>query len=148
VYKRLLSHSLVAMNADPQNGTIKFSQELTISKSLSKSEFLESPVSTHSTVLVENPPYITYKLPVTNEISSSLCFNDEKILNFSFSSAKACFGTSWSDWSKENELKRNSENSRILNQLKLSTSTEYTWAKIWSGFDEKSGSSSVVINFT
>jgi hypothetical protein len=99
-------------------------------------------------VLVKNEPYITYAVDASNEkMSLSVSFRDEVLESVRISSSGAEFGSNWNDWSKEKELARLEANNLWLSSQGVTTSSQYSWGVVWSGFDVKGGFSSVVVRY-
>lgn len=56
-------------------------------------------------------------------------------------------GSSWSNWSEEEEMRRKAKHDEFLNQELGNPPYVFSWGKVESIFDRKGGSSSIVINY-
>jgi hypothetical protein len=61
--------------------------------------------------------------------------------------SSAEFGSSWSDWSREKEEKRKLLHDAALKRMLGPGPYELPWGTVWSGYDDKSGFSSVVVTY-
>jgi hypothetical protein len=123
-----------------------------IGSQFTRQQFLASALAEHARILVQNEPYCTFSVGSYQlaglSLSISLGFYGEQLETIGlFHDAKA-LGSSWADWSEEKERQRKQIHDHWLRELTGHASHVYTWGEIWSGFDPKSGSSSIVIQYS
>lgn len=92
-------------------GEIQFpSDGLRVGPSLTREQFLASPLARDSRELVRNEPYCTFGLPPVqfdaHRFAWSLSFRGSVLQSVSIECADPEFGSSWSDWSEEREMAR------------------------------------------
>lgn len=117
----------------------------------SRREFLASPLAEDSSVVVRNEPYCSFRAG-SYEISGlqlalDLRFRGERLEAVSLVYSAEEFGSSWSDWSEDKELKRKRIHDAWLVSATGSASRSYEWGEIRSDFDAKSGGSKIVIRY-
>jgi hypothetical protein len=121
------------------------SLSIRIGSQFTRQQFLASALAKHARILVQNEPYGTFSvgsyelagLSLSEQLETIGLFHDAKAL-----------GSSWADWSEEKERQRKQIHGHWLRALTGHASHVYTWGEIWSGFDPKSGSSSIVIQYS
>ena len=128
------------------------SLSIRIGSQFTRQPFLAAALAEHARVLVQNEPYHTFSVGSYElaglSLSVSLGFYGEQLETIGlFHDAKA-LGSSWADWSEEKERQRKQIHDQWLRALTGHASHVYTWGEIWSGFDPKSGSSSIVIQYS
>jgi hypothetical protein len=128
------------------------SVSIRIGSQFTRQQFLASALAEHARVLVQNEPYCTFSAGSYElaglSLSVSLVFYGEQLETIGlFHDAKA-LGSSWADWSEQQELKRKQIHDQWLVALTGHASHVYTWGEIWSDFDPKSGGSSIVIRYS
>lgn len=117
----------------------------------SRREFLASRLAEDSSVVVRNEPYCSFRAG-SYEISGlrlalDLRFRGERLEAVSLVYPAEEFGSSWSDWSEDKELKRKQIHDAWLVSATGSTARSYEWGEIRSDFDAKSGGSAIVIRY-
>ena len=119
---------------------------------LSRAEFLSLPVGKSARIVVKNEPFCSYSIG-TYEISGlvftvTVYFYNELLESVSMSSVNDELGTSWSDWSEEEKLKKKEIHDGWLKNLLSVASSHYKWGEVWSGYDSKAGFSSIEIRYS
>ena len=138
---------------DEKSGEIVIeSIPLRIGHRLSRAEFLSRPVGKSARIAVKNEPFCSYNIG-THEVSGlvfnvTVYFHDELLESVSMNSVNDELGTSWSDWSEEKELKKKEIHDAWLKNLLGRASSDYKWGEVWSGYDSKTGSSSIEIRYS
>lgn len=137
---------------DRESGTIKFDEPArSISRGLTRSAFLSSPLCSGAKMLIKNEPYCTWKLGGEYRSAISfvitLCFHDERLIRVDLTHVDPRYGTSWSDWSDEKEAQRKAEHDRWL-KGHLGSKRTFGWGKVSSDYDPRAGASSISIAFS
>ena len=124
---------------------------LRVGPHLSRTEFLSLPVGKSASVVVKNEPFCSYNIG-RHEISGlvvsvTVYFYDELLESVNISSVDN-ESASWSDWSEQKELEKKEVHDRWLKNLLGKASSHYNWGEVWSGYDSKSGFSSIEIRYS
>jgi hypothetical protein len=140
------------MTIDEETGSIILPEiGASISASLLCSQFLQTQTFAGASVLVQNDPWCSYRLPDIAQAGSRLCvvlqFHGEHIRSLTLCHDADCFGTCWSDWSEERELARKAFHEAWLTHELGIRLGRYPWGDISSIYDPKGGSSSIIINY-
>ena len=119
--------------------------------SFTRSAFQSSPLSNTSHQLIKNEPFCSF-LVAPREISGlvffiSLWFFGEQLEFISLATDDGS-NRSWSNWSKEAEIKRKSIHDRWLASLLGPAPYLYNWGEIMSVYDPKAGDSSIIIRYS
>ena len=135
---------------DQQNGVLIFENGFTISPSLTEELFLDSELGKAATKEVINVPWRSYRIE-SQKISGEtfavvLYFHREVLQSVHLANMDERFGISWSDWSEEKEMSRNRSHESWLKKI-IGMQRIFGWGYVWSGYDSKAGSSSIVINY-
>jgi len=117
-----------------------------------RKDFVSSIVSNESRVLVKNEPYCSFSVG-SHEISGlrfivSLSFYGDILESIELTHDDEEPISSSSDWSEEKELKRKRIHDQWLTSLQGRTSHRYSWGEIWSSYDPRSDSSSIIIRYS
>ena len=139
---------------NPNTGQILLpSNGICVGPSLSREEFLASPMASHCHVSVRNEPYCTFKLPTVqidgHSYAWGLSFHGSALERVSIQCADTEFGLSWSDWSEEKELARKRFHESLLQLIPGNdwNRRNFPWGSVDSGFDSKGGASNIVIAY-
>jgi hypothetical protein len=140
---------------DRITGEIRFpTGSIRICPSLSREEFLSSAIGNQSHLNVRNEPYCSFDLPIVqfdgHKFGWSLWFYGSLLQRVSITCIDSEFGSSWSDWSEKLEIARQSFHEKVL-QLSLGDNRKQqklSWGNISSGFDPKSGNSSIEVTYS
>jgi len=158
------------MFIDKETGKIKLPSGLVITAELSKSEFEASAFFNQATPYDYGTlPFQWYKfeggLVEEHILHIHLCFYSENIVSFHTSvNLHSTNPPKWEDWSLEAESQQKLFHDKLLQSIlgnphkKLRTLEKYVglnyavqysynWGKVWSGYDEKSGSSSIIVSY-
>ncbi len=141
------------MTLDKETGGITLPEiGASISASLSCSQFLKTPAFDGASVVVRNGLWCTYRLQDIAQASSRLCvvlqFHGEQLQSLNLTHFSERFGTSWSDWSEEQELARKAFHEDWLTRELGIRLGHYPWGDISSNYDPKGGSSSIIIRYS
>ena len=138
---------------DKTNGELVIeSIPLRIGTRLSRSEFLSLSVGKSAKIVVKNEPFCSYNIG-RHEISGLdfiviIYFYNELLESVSLTSVDDKSGESWADWSEKKELEKKEIHDRWLNHMLGKSSFRYKWGEVWSGYDSKSGFSSIEIRYS
>jgi hypothetical protein len=139
---------------EPTTGQVQLpSDGIRVGPSLTREQFLASPLASQSRELVRNEPHCSFALPTVqfggHSFAWSLWFHGSALRHVSIACADAEFGSSWSDWSDERELARQ----RLYDSLLQSvlgpdwSRQRYPWGTVDSGYDPKGGFSSIGVSY-
>src|SRR5215475_4542850 len=117
-----------------------------------RKDFVSSILSNDSRALVKNEPYCSFSVG-SHEISGlrflvALSFYGDILEAIELTHDDEESGSSRSDWSEEKELKRKRIHDQWLTSLQLRTSHRHSWGDILSGYDPRSGGSSITIRYS
>lgn len=136
------------MKTNPSTGELTLESGIALSPDLSRSAFLFSADGGRAKVLVKNEPWCSYRLDEKEEsLSVSIFFEGEKLESIHLAIVTSEFGLGWEDWSEEKELKRKLANERWLVSKNLIAGKGYSWGTVSSDYDQKSGSSAIVVRY-
>ena len=118
---------------------------------MSEDSFLASQVGSTSELLIENNNYKTYKTngSIGNKVNCEilLVFHKGKLEIVIMSPNWISNYTSWHNWNLDNELKKKKKNDKLLQQYLGDPPYIYKWGNIESIYDQKSGSSEIIIKY-
>jgi hypothetical protein len=122
-----------------------------IAPSLTRDQFLGSPLADGAATHVANEPYHSWKLKGTYrsaglDLLLVLWFRDQQLTMVSLMDRDPRFGTSWDDHSVENEMARQKSHDAWLSRA-LGPNREFSWGSVWSGYDERGGFSDIVVKY-
>ena len=129
------------------------SDSIRVGPSLTREQFLASPLGGQCRELVHNEPYSSFALPTVlfdgHSFAWSLWFRGSVLQRASIECADAEFGSSWSDWSQEREFARKRFHDSLLQSvLGENWSRErFSWGAVYSGYDPKGGCSSIGVTY-
>lgn len=139
-----------------REGTFALGERLVVNRSLTEGAFLEA-VGQDASPLVHNGVHRSYLInPVTLHgrcFRPGVYFTDGMITFVSLTWVDAERSTDgWKDWSKERELEVARADavwvSSVLNGLGTMTDTySFEWGTISSGYDDRTGGSSVIVRY-
>ncbi len=122
-----------------------------IAATLSRSQFLQVPVFSCSSVFVQSEPWCSYRLPAIPQKYTDLViivqFRGEELFSLELCHGAACFGTSWENWSEERELARKAFHERWLASEVGLRPGKYAWGEIASYYDETGRFSSIAVRY-
>jgi len=135
-------------------GQIQFpSGGICVCRSLTREQFLASPLASQSRELVRNEPHCSFALPTVqfdgHSFAWSLWFHGSALRRVSIQCADAEFGSSWSDWSEERELARKRFHDSLLPSVLGEdwSHHRFSWGTVDSGYDPKGGFSSIGVTY-
>jgi hypothetical protein len=86
--------------------------------------------------------YVWYDLPVAiiagDSVFMSLCFFEGRLSAIDLRVLDARFGSSWAEWSEENERARAEATRDWLERIGFPPAA-YPWGEVWAGTDAKTG---------
>ena len=135
---------------DPVTGTISFeAPALAIAPNLTRTQFLATPIGAQAEKFTDNEPWCSWKLRQTMrsriDFIVVLWFHHEKLTRVSLSHSSPSDGRSWADWSMEKETQRERKHEECLASWILDKRREFSWGKVWSGYDDRTAGSSIEI---
>jgi len=130
----------------PSNG-------IRVGRSLSREQFLASPLAAQCRELVRNEPHCSFALPTVqfegHSFNWSLWFRGSVLQRVSIECADPEFGFSWSDWSEERELARKRVHDSLLATVLGQdwSRQRFSWGAVYSGYDAKGGFSNIGVTY-
>lgn len=124
-----------------------------VGPSLTREQFLASPLASQCRELVRNEPYCSFALPTIDfgghPLICSLWFRGSVLQRVEICCAAPEFGTSWSDWSEEREMARKRfHDSLLVSVLGPDWSRQrFSWGTVDSDYDLKGGFSSIGVTY-
>jgi hypothetical protein len=130
---------------DSATGQIRLPLDrIQIGSSLTREQFLASPLAERCRELVCNEPYCSFALPTVqfnnHTFAWSLWFCGSVLQRVLIQCADVEFGSSWSDWSEEREKSRKQLHDSLIRSL---LGQDFSWGSVYSDYDSKSGFSSI-----
>ncbi len=124
-----------------------------VGPSLTREQFLASPLASQSRELVRNEPYCSFAMPTVefggHSFICSLWFRGSVLQRVGIGCADPEFGTSWSDWSEERELARKRFHDSLLQSVLGPdwSLQQFPWGSVDSRYDEKGGFSGIGVTY-
>ena len=137
---------------DAITGTLTFEEPPTvIASSLTRDQFLGSPLADGTTTHIENEPYHSWKLKGTFhsaglDLLVVLYFRGQQLTMVSLTDADPRFGTIWADQSPEKEMARKASHDAWLSRARA-PHHHVSWGSVRSGYDERGGFSDIVVKY-
>lgn len=129
------------MRIDTKDGTVEFANGR-VSAAMCRSEFLQSPLGRSAELVVENAPYVTYRIHPETGVGATLQFRDEKLLNLGW--AIIMPGETDADWSVDSEMRRKHLHEEWLLKELGNPPYRFSWGRVVSDFDAKGVSSAII----
>lgn len=122
-----------------------------ISPDLTRPAFLSSGWASAASVCVKNEPWCSWDLfPVVADGKKwyvRLQFHADRLTRVEVTVADPNERQSWADWSREKEPDRKAKHDALLFRDLGSAPYAFAWGKILSVFDERSGGSSIIVDY-
>jgi hypothetical protein len=136
------------LKTNPKTGELTLESGLVLSPLLTRSVFLSSPNGARAKRIVDNAPWRSFRFEENEEsLAVIVFFKGETLESVQITVTGPELGTSWENWSEEKELKRKRANDQWLIGKGLVPDKIYSWGTVWSGYDRKDGSSSIIIRY-
>jgi hypothetical protein len=139
---------------DPKDGSIRIDNpSMTITRDMTREQFLQSPVAGFATPLNQNTPWSRYAfMPVIiggESFAADICFNAGRLFSVGLAVMRPEFGLSWSDWSEEGEMARKRFHDSLLDSVLGGDWREqrFTWGSVYAEFDPRSSGSSIQVSY-
>lgn len=135
-----------------RNGIIILSKGAKLMPGMLEVDFLKSPLGLEADSLGENDNYSRYRVSTSmkdNLIAHLLVVFHRGLLKMILLRPKwPGTGSSWAEWSEEEELRIQELNSKLLEQyLEEPPPYNYQWGSVVSAYDPRGGFSSIVITY-
>lgn len=130
---------------DANTGSIDLSDER-ITSNLTRKEFLSLTMGKQAKIFVQNEPYCSFRIEAklgADDFILVLWFEGQTLNRVTLQLSDDRYGSSWDDWTEENELARKQAHDDWLKAHGLSK--QYPWGKILSLYDSRGGSSTIEI---
>jgi hypothetical protein len=75
-----------------------------------------------------------------------LWFREQQLTMVSLMASDPRFGTSWADYSLENEMARKASHDAWLSRV-LGPNRNFSWGKVWSAYDERGAFSDMGVKY-
>ncbi|WP_214878052.1 hypothetical protein [Paraburkholderia strydomiana] len=138
------------MNIDTTNGTLTVCQTV-IPSTLTLQEFLASAMCQPHTKVLENGPFVTYKMESicdNHKYISTLYFQSGLLDSISLYVSDSSPATGWGSWSEAEEQKRLQSLVDLLTQQGIANGQRFAWGIVSASYDQRSGDSSITIRHT
>jgi hypothetical protein len=138
------------MNIDTTNGTLTVCQSV-IPSTLTLQEFLASAMYQPHTKVLENGPFVTYKIESicdNYKYISTLYFQSGLLDSISLYVSDSSPATGWGSWSEAEEQKRLQSLVDLLTQQGIANGQRFAWGIVSASYDQRSGDSSITIRHT
>jgi hypothetical protein len=137
------------MKSNPKTGELILPSGTILSSQSTHSTFLSSIEGKRAEVNIRNEPLCSFSFTDDEDSLGIIVFFKGEILeSVHFFVSDPQFGVRWENWSRKKESERNQANHQWLKKNGLGSGKRYSWGSVWSGYDPKSGSSSIVIRYT
>jgi hypothetical protein len=130
------------MKIHPTDGSIEFARG-SVTRTTDKASFLASPLAGDAEVVVDNPPYVTYRISPESGIGATLCFKDQRLEYLAWGLSMPTEAEQ--DWSEESELKRMKIHDEWLRSELGQPPYRFSWGRVVSEYDAKSVSSAIIV---
>jgi hypothetical protein len=134
-----------------KNGKLTVAENLLISSQLTKSEFLVSQVGHQAQLVVNNLPYTKYRFTAPTDLGLlsvlTLTFVGEILRDVNIYPLWTKESTQWTDSQQLIEQANKLYNDTLLEKLLGDPPYKYSWGEIMSIYDQKGGSSSIIIRY-
>lgn len=138
------------MNIDKTNGTLTVCQSV-IPSTLTLQEFLASAMYQPHTKVLENGPFVTYKIESicdNYKYISTLYFQSGLLDSISLYVSDSSPSTGWGSWSEAEEQTRLQSLVDLLTQQGIANGQRFAWGIVSASYDQRSGDSSITIRHT
>jgi hypothetical protein len=137
---------------DPATGALATDAGEAIGPTLMRSEFLASSLAAGAELLIANKPHASWSVRRViggRSFALGLYFEDERLTMVVAALDDPSFGRDWSDWSRENELRRKAAHEAWLGGFDpaIGAGRDYPWGFVSSALDERSGGAEIVIRY-
>ncbi len=135
---------------DPHTGDLVTADGLPIGPETTREGFEASAVGRSSEVSVRNEPWCSYALPLLHmegrTFGATIYFYGEEAESISLTIADPAFGSSWEDWSDENERRRHIAHEEWLAET-IGAERDFSWGIVWAGRDAKTTDAHMIIRY-
>ncbi|HEV2293593.1 MAG TPA: hypothetical protein VGR35_07045 [Tepidisphaeraceae bacterium] len=135
---------------DAATGVLTFEQPpVTIAPRLTRDLFANSSMVARATTASDpNGKYHKWRLRQCRSAGVAffveITFEEQRLMMLMMADENPRFGTSWADHSLEKEMARKASHDAWLTRT-LGPQREFPWGKVWSGYEDRSGGSSIVV---
>jgi hypothetical protein len=81
-----------------------------------------------------------------SEFAVEITFEDQRLMMLVMCDQDPRFGTGWDDYSLEKEMALKASHDAWLTRT-LGPQREFSWGKVWSGYEDRSGGSMIVVRY-
>ncbi len=124
------------------DGSVEFALGI-VTKATDKSSFLASSLGRGAMVVVENGPFVTYRVAPEPGVGATLLFNGERLENIAW--AFSMPGETEDEWSEESEMKRKKLHEEWLLKELGRPPYQFKWGEVASEYDAKGVSSAIMV---
>ena len=138
---------------DISNGTIYFRKYgVSFDPSLTHEMFSRTELYKDATPYIMNPPFRSYKIKEPIDILDKrfmlvLFFNKERLNIIQLSFCDRYKPSGWDDWYEEKEIEIKKQQDVLLKDNLGNPPYEYQWGSLESVFDQRSGSSHIILTY-
>jgi hypothetical protein len=124
------------------DGSIEFALG-SVSRETDKSSFLASTLGQAAQAIVENGPYVTYRIDPEPGIGATLLFKDDRLENVAWALKQP--DETDSGWSEDSEMRLKALHDAWLIGSLGEPPYRYPWGRIVSEYDAKAVSSAIIV---
>jgi len=124
------------------DGSVEFAHGR-VTSATDKSSFLASSLGREAMVVVENGPYVTYRVNPEPGVGATLLFNEDRLENVAW--AFVMPNETENDWSEEFEMQRKTRHEDWLLKELGKPPYRFEWGEVASEYDAKGVSSAIMI---
>lgn len=135
---------------DIQTGELISDSGNRIGPNIKRDMFLASEISENATIFVKNEPWCSYRVAELRISGLNfiiiLFFYGQDLNRIDMLNSNPQFGETWNDWSEEKELQRKESHEKWLDKI-IGSKRNFSWGNIDSVYDQKSGTSLIIITY-
>ncbi len=124
------------------DGSVEFALG-TVTSATDKPSFLASSLGRGAVVVVENGPFVTYRVAPESGVGATLLFKDERLENIAW--AFKMPDETEDDWSEESEMQRKRIHEAWLLKELGEPPYRYRWGEVTSEYDAKGVSRAIMV---
>lgn len=120
-------------------------ENILVSPSITLDKFVGSSFGMNSQVLVKNGEWSTIQVDTGSQIGMNLLFSGQELATVTIYIKSS--DSSWTSWSKVKECERMIKHDELLRHDLGQELYVFSWGKVESTFDVKSGSTSIIVTY-
>lgn len=130
------------MHIHTSDGSVEFALGI-VTSATDKPSFLASSLGRGAVVVVENGPFMTYRVAPEPGVGATLLFKGERLENIAW--AFSLPNETEDDWSEDSEMRRKKHHEEWLLKELGEPPYRYRWGEVASEYDAKGVSSAIMV---